>query len=714
MKTIFKLLFATVITSMAMWACTEQPVNPVESVPETVTLNFESGDDAETRTYIDENNNAFWHQSGETLKVFESVDGAASTIVTSKEGQVNGKKATFAATFTANTTGESFVYNAIYPSSAYVGDDVTKVKVETPSAQNPTLISFDPAADLLIARPVVRDAQPTAEESLTLNFARIVAIGKMVITDLAEGDVVTSIKFTTDDVNIAGRSYVNLTESSVETYGYANQGKKEIELTYDPSLNFVNNSKAIFTCFPCELNKFTVTVTTATKKYTKVCAVPEGGNALTFKAGKSTKFTVSMTGATVEDYVIEDFSGTYAIAVKKNESYHALTGTSSDGNRLDFYDIDDFVNLKYTNNSDIIWEIEKATNGYTVKNNNKYLYNQNTDKNYANTSEASQVLLITKNENGTYQIKDGSRILASNSNDKKFGFYSSGQNNELIFVAIEEDSRTLLTPPVILEAKVVEDTPNSVKLTWNTVENAVGYEVSYEGLAEPVSVTELTYTFEGLTWNKTYSFTVTAKAETGSAEFKDSEPSEAVEISIGADPDAQPGEGGSEGTGKWVEVTDYSSVTSGLYIHVTIATDGKYYYMSSNEALTSLFKPGNLSVLPDDASFVATDDMKLTLDGDNTNGFTITGGGNTLTTIAANNGMGFSPSRTGTYASKWIIYEEPTTSDLGYNFYFRTVGLTSERYAGLYLTTPNYRAYKSTTESNICNHVYKLYKYTEN
>ena len=60
---------------------------------------------------------------------------------------------------------------------------------------------------------------------------------------------------------------------------------------------------AYFTCFPFEVatgETFTVTVTTASKIFTKTVTVQEG-RALAFAAGDSSTFAVDMTGATEEE-----------------------------------------------------------------------------------------------------------------------------------------------------------------------------------------------------------------------------------------------------------------------------------------------------------------------------------------------------------------------------------------------------------------------------
>ena len=81
-------------------------------------------------------------------------------------------------------TADSFGYYALYPNSAYVEKptDLAKVKVKLASTQAPTESSFGPSADVLVAKPVTGLREQPKE--LNLQFARVIAVGKMTIKDL--------------------------------------------------------------------------------------------------------------------------------------------------------------------------------------------------------------------------------------------------------------------------------------------------------------------------------------------------------------------------------------------------------------------------------------------------------------------------------------------------------------------------------------------------
>ena len=73
--------------------------------------------------------------------------------------------------------------------------------------------------------------------------------------------------------------------------------------------------------------------------------------------------------------------------------------------------------------------------------------------------------------------------------------------------------------PTVPAAPVVEATANAnaIVLTWAAVETATSYNV-YQGTEKLANVTELTYTVEGLEFDKEYCFTVTAVNENGESQ----------------------------------------------------------------------------------------------------------------------------------------------------------------------------------------------------
>mgnify|MGYP000075580246 CR=1 FL=1 len=281
----------------------------------------------------------------------------------------------FAVTFPANEN-TPLVYNAVYPASAWVTTSNTDHHQHEwsslPTVQQPTATSFDSNADLLIAKSISVESQPT---ELQMSFGRAVAIGKMTVKNLASAESVLGVKFTAPDKKVTGRSYVDMTAGTVKEYGYPGNFSDNVTLSYSSEMNLTANGAtgmtAYFTCFPFEVatgETFTVTVTTASKIFTKTVTVQEG-RALAFAAGDSSTFAVDMTGATEEEN--ETLSGDYVITATQSETTYAMSSLA-EGSRLAPVVITPSNPYK-TGDETLIWTITKSGDNYTISQGENYL-----------------------------------------------------------------------------------------------------------------------------------------------------------------------------------------------------------------------------------------------------------------------------------------------------------------------------------------------------
>lgn len=504
MKTIFKPILAAAVCASLFTACSkDDTISDPENgrkVTMTVTASSELETASDTRTVYDPlTGKVSWSETGEYLQVFETA-GTTTVTATSQEGVVTGGTAKFAVTFPENTN-TSLVYNAVYPASAWVtsnNTDVTNMKVITPATQQPTATSFDPNADLLIAKPISSATQPS---ELSMSFARAVAIGKMTVKNLNSEENVIGIKFTAADKKVTGRSYVDMTAGTVKEYGYTGNFADNVTLNYSSDLGLKANGTtgmtAYFTCFPFEVaagETFTVTVTTASKIFTKTVTVQEG-RPLAFAAGNSSTFAVNMTGATEEEN--ETLSGDYVITATQSEITYAMSSLA-DGSRLAPVTITPSNPYK-TGDETLIWTITKSGDNYTISQGENYLSWES--GNSATTSTTPYELVITKDKSeGTYQIASvatPSRILAKNTTAALgFGFYEGTQTKNLTLIPAEY----VAYPKVTLEKNTLElafddETTHSIV---TTLKNAEAKDVTinvYEGTTGTTSATWLTAKF---------------------------------------------------------------------------------------------------------------------------------------------------------------------------------------------------------------------------
>lgn len=445
MKTFFKSILAVAVCASLFAACSKDDTVSDPSNGRKVTMTVTASSELESAsgsrtTYDPLTGKVSWNATGEFLQVLET---AASTTVfaTSQEGVISGDIAKFAVTFPANEN-TPLVYNAVYPASAWVtssNTDITNMKVITPTVQQPTATSFDSNADLLIAKSISLESQPT---ELQMSFGRAVAIGKMTVKNLASAESVLGVKFTAPDKKVTGRSYVDMTAGTIKEYGYINNFADNVTLNYSSEMNITANSEAgmtaYFTCFPFEVatgETFTVTVTTASKIFTKTVTVQEG-RALAFAAGDSSTFAVDMTGAAEE--ATETLSGDYVITATQSEVTYAMSSLA-DGIRLAPVMITPSNPYK-TGDETLIWTITKSGDNYTISQGENYLSWES--DNGATTSTTPYELVITKNKSeGTYQIASAatpSRILAKNTQAAYgFGFYTGSQTKDLTLIPAE-------------------------------------------------------------------------------------------------------------------------------------------------------------------------------------------------------------------------------------------------------------------------------------
>ena len=284
---------------MAFTGCSSDP----EVAPEVQPIQLELIAGNTTRTEIGPDNKITWSESGETLKILEKVDAATLSALDNNgytKDAASGK-ASFTVALPAKT-GTSFHYATLHPKGAYASSsntDFAAIKFVVPEIQLPTTTSFDPDADILASKTIVTDAQPT---SLSLQFARIVALGKMQLTDLAveTDETVSDITFTAPGKVVTGRGKFNFDTGNILTdqWGYSGQSKEYVSMLYD-DVSATATFDAWFSCAPFSVGAnetFTVEVVTSRGTYTRTVTIPADGS-LNFTLGDLTTFSVNMSSA---------------------------------------------------------------------------------------------------------------------------------------------------------------------------------------------------------------------------------------------------------------------------------------------------------------------------------------------------------------------------------------------------------------------------------
>ena len=447
MKTTFRLIGAVATVAALFASCKKEAFNE-EVKPGQVEMTIIAGAD-DTKTVLGEGGVVTWSSTGETLAVFESsVSGEAAPEVAKKESNAGetadgGKTMTFGVSLAAKTS-DTYDYYALYPDRAYVDNptDFTSVKVLLGSTQYPTATSFGPAADILVSRPVIGlTAQP---KSLELQFARVVAIGKMAITNLNSTENVQKVTFTATGKTVTGRSKINMTDASGAEYGYSNQGVDNVVLDYsNKKIAATNGMTAYFTCWPFKLaarDSFSVEVETENYTFTKNITLAEG-KSLAFKVGEASEFSVNFDGIkgvakTSSTQLVPD--GEYVVAYDKNMM---TVGTTSNKYRgvaalPDAANADGSYSVDATAAWNFVYDSEKETYLInSVSDNTLYLQGFSSASDFSLKTKADATsFTITKNEEtGTYRIAN-TRCIGYNYNNgnPRFAMYQTTATQQYI------------------------------------------------------------------------------------------------------------------------------------------------------------------------------------------------------------------------------------------------------------------------------------------
>ncbi len=477
MKNIFKSLMLVAVAAMGI-ACQERfeeniaPINPNEVVM-TITAGMD-----ETRTWIDEANGKVQWSEGDQLKVIENSKTYRTTTATTIAADGTAK---FKVAFPANTTDAEFTYNAIFPATAVVEDeaekiDAAKVKVILKDQQKPTAASFDPAADILVAKQVVADAQPT---ELNMQFKRLVAMGKMTLNGLPADAKISQVVFTAGASDIlAGRNYVNATTGKVLEYGY-NSKTNVLTLSYDEA---IATRDIYFVCNPFTMEAgetFKVKVVCEDNTYTKEFTIAEG-RSLTFAEGNLGTFTVDMTGAESETS-FSFANGKYVVAAKSGNKYYAMKGVSG-GKYMTYTEVayDGAAATFSTDDETLVWTIAAADGGYTFQNNEgKYLYWKEANDAYLGNAQTLTVTPIDNTNQYKVAVKNTpERLLGFNSNSgqERYAFYKGTQVHNLYLVPIAEDT----TPRFEVGPKSLEfdSDANAIDDDFFTVTAVNGFDIA--------------------------------------------------------------------------------------------------------------------------------------------------------------------------------------------------------------------------------------------
>ena len=197
------LLSKSVIAALAavtVLSCTSE-LAPDQEPETSVELRFTS--EMPVSKTLWDGSGILW-SAGDQISVTYSKDGVwASEFYTSEALEQGGEVAEFKVPVGVEAvSGKNIRFHAIYPSSALSGDfsEAPEVTVNVPSEQTPAADSFDPSADLMVAR-AVELMSASSSEPIPLLWNRLVAHADITLTlpALFSGEKIQSVTLAADE-----------------------------------------------------------------------------------------------------------------------------------------------------------------------------------------------------------------------------------------------------------------------------------------------------------------------------------------------------------------------------------------------------------------------------------------------------------------------------------------------------------------------------------
>lgn len=296
------LLNKSVIAALAavtVLSCTSE-LAPDQEPETSVELRF-SSEMPVSKTLWD-GSGILW-SAGDKISVTYSKDGVwASEFYTSEALEQGGEVAEFMVPMGADAvSGKNIRFHAIYPSSALSGDfsEAPEVTVTIPSEQTPAADSFDPSADLMVAR-AVELMSASSSEPIPLLWNRLVAHADITLTlpALSSGEKIQSVTLAADEQAQLVGSYTLDVDKRTLTLDESDTPANVVSVAADNLLVSDGRMRVWVAIVPCKVSYLLVKLHTDQATYTREITSCN----LTFKPNVRGVMSVDMTSAVRKNF----------------------------------------------------------------------------------------------------------------------------------------------------------------------------------------------------------------------------------------------------------------------------------------------------------------------------------------------------------------------------------------------------------------------------
>lgn len=567
----------------------------------------------QTKTYIEQvgSTNKYqpsWNE-GDKLAIFFDSTKSAKDAELENYGD-DGDPAEFVGDVSVST-GDHTIY-AFYPATTVFkkGSTDQKVELQVATVQRPAANTFDPSADIAVAKAYSINVTGNSVDIADMVFARLLSTIKVTVTE-SNGDIDPAE--TINAISITGEA--NLTGALVWDFVSedATAASDNATVTADLAANPIAFGTPIYLLVnPATLaagSELTVTVSTSAHEVTKtINSLPKD---FVFPLGGISELRINLDGdasVAVAPPVSEPTSGwslvkklhwlrpgdEVAIVAAAHDVAMSTTQNSNNRGTVDVTVSDDIMTI---NNTVQRFTLENGTvaNTYSFKSingaqTNNYIYAASSSNNYMRSKAA-------KDDNASFSIviddSGVATLVASGSNTHSFMRYntsgmfscynkeSSIKEEVRLFKLYASYSVPALDTPTNLDAV---DVDGDVLVTWDAVSDADSYTVSC-GETVQTGVTDTDYTFLGVAPG-TYTVTVKAISNDHSVKLDSDVATTSVTVvdsGSGTDPDL---------SGDYL-IGYYTS--SNTWVLMTSSVNSKDYYESETTSVSTAFASLNSS-----------------------------------------------------------------------------------------------------------------------
>ena len=539
MKTFFRTISVVALVAATFVSCQREVDNNSASEVHFV-LNAKMSETKTGVMYGEGSYAPYWNK-GDQLGILFSIPakGDLQNDAVFANTKNTGEDAAFEGSVTMDD-GEGITFYSYYPAESgkkvYETDGDITFGLDIPHAQTPVYdanmgYSFDPKADILVARPATcLVVDNTGANEVDMYFTRVTSVLRVALNAAESlsvyGERVKSIKMETSSGEITSRIVVDLKTGEFVKVNTTSDGKT-VSATFDENVpvyvGYTGAKDVFFSVAPVTIPAGstltftieTVDAQTGAESHKIVKTVPQTPKDITFRSGMPTVINLNITESEIETekpFTSKTYNkitaatdladGEYIICMqetgKEDVYYLENTVKSKPGGKTFATGIalssdKETITISSKDITDATWNFAAVTGGYSIT-------PTSNDKAGLGTTSANDGLTCQTTYSGkawtidddatynwTFKFNDTNRYLVvySIANPRTYTSSSTNANGKILIYQLENNLTALSAPTGL----AVSD----MTLSWDEVEGAGSYIVTINGITSTVETTSKVY-----------------------------------------------------------------------------------------------------------------------------------------------------------------------------------------------------------------------------